>query len=57
MSRIAIPTVDQAPSAARPLLDAVHAQLGVALNVLTNYVNNVVRTDVDFPRVDLRAAA
>lgn len=29
----------------------------VALNVLTNYVNNVARTDVDFPKVELRAAA
>ncbi len=29
----------------------------VALNVLTNYVNNVARTDVDFPKVELRVAA
>jgi uncharacterized peroxidase-related enzyme len=30
--------------------------LNVALNVLTNYVNNVALTDVDFPRVSLKAA-
>ena len=28
--------------------------LNVALNVLTNYVNNVAHTDVDFPAVTLR---
>ncbi len=27
--------------------------VNVALNVLTNYVNNVALTDVDFPKVDL----
>ena len=31
--------------------------LNVALNVLTNYVNNVALTDVDFPKVDLKLAA
>jgi len=29
----------------------------VALNVLTNYVNNVAQTDVDFPKVNARLAA
>ncbi|MBH2010782.1 MAG: carboxymuconolactone decarboxylase family protein [Xanthomonadaceae bacterium] len=29
----------------------------VALNVLTNYVNNVARTDIDFPKVSARLAA
>ncbi len=29
----------------------------VALNVLTNYVNNVAQTDIDFPRVSARVAA
>ena len=29
----------------------------VALNVLTNYVNNVARTDIDFPKVTARIAA
>ncbi|MES2037916.1 MAG: carboxymuconolactone decarboxylase family protein [Pseudomonadota bacterium] len=29
--------------------------LNVALNVLTNYVNNVAHTDVDFPAVSLRS--
>lgn len=31
--------------------------VNVALNVLTNYVNNVARTDVDFPLVQARRAA
>ena len=35
----------------------VEIVLNVALNVLTNYVNNVALTDVDFPQVDLKAAA
>jgi uncharacterized peroxidase-related enzyme len=29
----------------------------VALNVLTNYVNNVAQTDIDFPKVSARLAA
>ena len=29
----------------------------VALNVLTNYVNNVAQTDIDFPRVSAKLAA
>jgi alkylhydroperoxidase family enzyme len=29
----------------------------VALNVLTNYINNVAHTDVDFPAVQARLAA
>lgn len=29
----------------------------VALNVLTNYVNNVAQTDIDFPAVSARTAA
>ena len=29
----------------------------VALNVLTNYINNVAQTDVDFPAVQARLAA
>jgi len=31
--------------------------VNVALNVLTNYVNNVARTDIDFPVVAARLAA
>ncbi|WP_428506777.1 carboxymuconolactone decarboxylase family protein [Roseateles sp.] len=31
--------------------------LNVALNVLTNYVNNVAQTDIDFPVVTAKAAA
>lgn len=31
--------------------------VNVALNVLTNYVNNVARTDLDFPQVSPRLAA
>ena len=33
MSRIAIPTRDDAPSASQPILDAVHKQLGVVPNL------------------------
>ena len=33
MSRIAIPTREDAPAASKPLLDAVHAQLGVVPNL------------------------
>ena len=29
----------------------------VALNVLTNYVNNVAHTDIDFPKLSARLAA
>lgn len=29
----------------------------VALNVLTNYVNNVAQTDIDFPQVRAKLAA
>ena len=31
--------------------------VNVALNVLTNYVNNVARTDIDFPKASQRLAA
>ena len=34
MSRITIPTVDQSPTASKPLLDAVHKQLGVVPNLM-----------------------
>lgn len=34
MSRITIPTVEQAPAASKPLLDAVRKQLGVAPNLM-----------------------
>lgn len=37
--------------------DAIEIVVNVALNVLTNYVNNVALTDVDFPRVNARLAA
>lgn len=35
----------------------VEIVLNVALNVLTNYINNVAQTEVDFPIVTLKAAA
>lgn len=35
----------------------VEIVLNVALNVLTNYVNNVALTEVDFPKITPRAAA
>ena len=31
--------------------------VNVALNVLTNYVNNVAQTDIDFPKISARLAA
>ena len=31
--------------------------VNVALNVLTNYVNNVAQTDIDFPKVSAKLAA
>ncbi len=37
--------------------ETVEIVLHVALNVLTNYVNNVARTDVDFPRVSSHSHA
>ena len=36
--------------------DTIEIVLNVALNVLTNYINNVAQTDVDFPVVQARAA-
>lgn len=35
----------------------VEIVLNVALNVLTNYINNVAETDIDFPKVALKTAA
>ncbi|WP_321392246.1 carboxymuconolactone decarboxylase family protein [uncultured Desulfuromusa sp.] len=35
----------------------VEIVLNVALNVLTNYINNVAQTDVDFPNVESKKAA
>ncbi len=37
--------------------EIVEIVVAVALNVLTNYVNNVAQTDVDFPLVAARRAA
>ena len=37
--------------------EVVEIVANVALNVLTNYVNNVAQTPVDFPRVELKRAA
>jgi len=34
----------------------VEIVVAVALNVLTNYMNNVAQTDIDFPRVSARLA-
>ncbi|MGZ3254256.1 MAG: carboxymuconolactone decarboxylase family protein, partial [Burkholderiaceae bacterium] len=35
----------------------VEVVVNVALNVLTNYVNNVAQTDIDFPEVRAKLAA
>lgn len=52
---------DQAIANARlkGIVDAeiVEIVVNVALNTLTNYVNNVAKTDVDFPAAALRQAA
>jgi uncharacterized peroxidase-related enzyme len=37
--------------------ETVEIVLHVALNVLTNYVNNVAQTDLDFPRVSTQTPA
>lgn len=36
---------------------AIEIVVNVALNILTNYVNNVALTDIDFPKVGERRAA
>lgn len=37
--------------------EVVEIVVTVALNVLTNYINNVAQTDIDFPKVSARRAA
>ena len=37
--------------------ETVEIVVNVALNVLTNYVNNVAQTDIDFPKVTAKLAA
>jgi uncharacterized peroxidase-related enzyme len=37
--------------------ETIEIVVNVALNVLTNYVNNVAQTDIDFPRVEQLAHA
>ena len=37
--------------------ETVEIVVNVALNVLTNYVNNVAQTDIDFPKVNAKLAA
>jgi len=37
--------------------ETIEIVVTVALNVLTNYVNNVAQTDIDFPKVSARALA
>jgi uncharacterized peroxidase-related enzyme len=37
--------------------EVVEIVVTVALNVLTNYVNNVAQTEIDFPKVSVRLAA
>ena len=36
--------------------DVLEIVVNVALNVLTNYVNNVAQNDIDFPKVSAKAA-
>ena len=61
MSRLTVPTRESVPAASKPLLDAVEKQLGVVpnlfrFNMLTNFVNNVAETEIDFPVVRAQAA-
>ena len=37
--------------------EAIEIVANVAVNVLTNYINNMARTDIDFPTVTARMAA
>ncbi|MEO6171638.1 MAG: carboxymuconolactone decarboxylase family protein [Arenimonas sp.] len=37
--------------------EIIEIVVNVALNVLTNYVNNVAHTDIDFPKVSAKKAA
>ncbi len=37
--------------------EIVEIVLHVALNTLTNYINSVAQTEIDFPKVDLKVAA
>ena len=61
MSRIATPaSIEAAPQAAQPLLQAVKEAARRRVNTLTNYVNETVKTEIDFPAVTtnpLRKAA
>lgn len=54
-----ISDADLAPARAAGLSDAhiVEVIAQVALNVLTNYTNNVCLTDIDFPKVGVALAA
>jgi len=50
---------DNATARSAGLEDAhlVEVIAGVAINVLTNYTNNVAQTDIDFPKVDVALCA
>jgi alkylhydroperoxidase family enzyme len=37
--------------------EIVEIILHVALNTLTNYINEVAQTEIDFPKVDVKKAA
>lgn len=53
MPRLTIPSREDCLAKSLPLLEVV----AVALNLLTDYVNNVAQTDTDFPTVLTCAAA
>ena len=56
MSRLVTPaSIQTSPTASQPLLEAVKQQLGTG-PTLTNYVNEVAKTELDFPRVELPAS-
>lgn len=49
--------MDAARNAGLSDAEIVEAVANTAINILTNYMNNVAGTEVDFPRVELFAAA
>jgi len=50
-------TVQEVRNAGFSDADIIEIVVHVALNTLTNYVNSVAQTDIDFPVVELRKAA
>ena len=56
LGRISRAELDAARSADLSDGELVEVVANVALNIMTNYLNNVAGTEIDFPRVELFAA-